>query len=381
MIEDNNLKKKLTILICVTCLIIIGISVTIMSKSQTKNSIYKTWQRKYIVSYNDTAYVNTGTASKPIALSEAQGYGMLITVLAAKNHQANQGEFDKLLKYYQRHIISRKNHLMRWKQNEKNDSMVTSKNNKSNATDGDMDIAYALLQADELWGSAGSYNYHKISMKIINDILTYNYNNTNRLLYLGDWAKNDQRYQMLVRTSDLIPAYFGEFYKQTHDERWQILYKMSVNTLSKLSQDSPVGLLPDFFWFQNGKLVVADPNTIESKDDGHYGWNANRIPMRLAYKANDADLRDINKKMIKFFNDQSTIAAVYDLNGNKLNTYTSMAFTAPIAVAASYETKNFQKFSKRITEAVEKEPLTGNYYADTLQVLAMLMIENNKVRK
>ncbi len=57
------------------------------SSQHNKQQIYNQWQYKYIVKTSQGSYVNTSANSKNrIALSEAQGYGMLISVL---NNQDN----------------------------------------------------------------------------------------------------------------------------------------------------------------------------------------------------------------------------------------------------------------------------------------------------
>ena len=62
------------------------------------------------------AFVNTGTKEDPIALSESQGYGMLITVLAAQKGYIKEDQFMRLFHYYQANRISKTNTLMKWKQ-------------------------------------------------------------------------------------------------------------------------------------------------------------------------------------------------------------------------------------------------------------------------
>jgi len=39
------------------------------------------------------------------------------------------------------------------------------------ATDGDLDIAYALLLADNQWGSSGSVDYKAEALAVLSDIL------------------------------------------------------------------------------------------------------------------------------------------------------------------------------------------------------------------
>ena len=63
------------------------------SSQHNKQQIYNQWQYKYIVKTSQGSYVNTSANSKNrIALSEAQGYGMLIYVLNNQD-KASESQF------------------------------------------------------------------------------------------------------------------------------------------------------------------------------------------------------------------------------------------------------------------------------------------------
>lgn len=53
-----------------------------------QQNMYRTWEKSYVIHPRaDQSFVNTSTNNnhqKPIALSESQGYGMWITIMAAK---------------------------------------------------------------------------------------------------------------------------------------------------------------------------------------------------------------------------------------------------------------------------------------------------------
>lgn len=255
--------------------------------------------------------------------------------------------------------------------------MKTLAENNTNATDGDMDIAYALLMADQKWGSTGNFNYKKIATNILSDLLKHNYNDENELLRVGNWAKNDEKYNNLIRTSDLIPSYFKKFYEVTNDKRWQKIYLKSIKVLKNLSGENKTGLIPDFVFITHNNISSVSPNTFESANDDKYAWNANRVPLRLAFNTSNKELKNINKKMLIFFNQQKSIKAVYSLDGHSANNYSSMAFTAPIAVAAYQQKSEFKNFSNALLEQVDSNDLSNSYYADTLKVLAALMIKND----
>ncbi|MGB2510646.1 glycosyl hydrolase family 8 [Leuconostoc suionicum] len=348
-----------------------------MKRTNPVYKLYHSWQSHYVKSVNEGTFVNdSDEKDSQVALSESQGYGMLITMLAAKKDLATQADFNKFVIYYQQHTISKQNRLMAWKQNKSNNNMQTLTKNNTDATDGDMDIAYALLMADQKWHSTGKYNYKKLATNIVNDLIKYNYNDENELLRVGNWAKNDEKYNNLIRTSDLIPSYFKTFYELTDDKRWQKTYFKSIRILEKLSGKNKTGLIPDFVLVTDNNVSNVAPNTFESENDNKYAWNANRVPLRLAFATSNQELKKINKKILTFFNQQNSIKAVYNLDGSSSNDYSSMAFTAPIAVAAYQQKSEFQNLSEKLRKQVYDDTLSKNYYADTLKVLAALMIDN-----
>lgn len=348
-----------------------------INRNDDTANLYKTWHQNYLVRDKDGVFVNVGSPREleKIAISEAQGYGMLITLLAIRQGYANQSDFDLLLDYYIQHTISKQNSLMSWKQCSNGTNMLTIDGTNTSATDGDLDIAYTLLKADELWGSSGQYNYRELADNLLSDLLNFDYNPTTQLLYLGNWAKNDDKYHELVRVSDLIPAYYTYFFEITQDERWYLIYNASIKILKQLSRKNESGLLPDFCWVNDdGTLSVAQPNTLESSNDGHYGWNANRTPWRLSF-SNDVSITDAIVKLLTFFSKQNDIAAGYSLAGKPLVKYSAMAFVAPIAIAANHYQLLFPKFSCNLSLVVHKSGFSNDYYSDTLQTLAALYLD------
>lgn len=96
--------------------------------------------------------------------------------------------FDGMYRYYQSHLSEIGPNLMSWQQNDNGKAIVNSSSGGDSATDGDMDIAYALLMADSIWGSDGEINYKQSAVDVINDIMTYEVNKTDWVLQLGDWV-------------------------------------------------------------------------------------------------------------------------------------------------------------------------------------------------
>ena len=76
---------------------------------------------------------------------------------------------------------------MSWKQVIKNDSETVE---KQNATDGDLYIAYFLIEAAKQWPDKAQ-GYQAQAKKILDDVLKYNYNEETGVLTVGDWANKD----------------------------------------------------------------------------------------------------------------------------------------------------------------------------------------------
>src|SRR5574341_1399212 len=141
----------IVILVSYAGLVIFSIS---SNKEALQKDNYWDWYRSYVSQSTKGAFVNTGTKQDPIALSESQGYGMLITILAAQKGYIKEDQFMRLFHYYQANRISKTNTLMKWKQEKIKDGW--SSVDQNNATDGDLDIAYALIQAPSACSSSSS---------------------------------------------------------------------------------------------------------------------------------------------------------------------------------------------------------------------------------
>ena len=118
---------------------------------------YKQWKEKYIEKIEgnpDRYYVKYDDEGNTV--SEAHGYGMLTMVMMAVHYDEKTKKFFDGMYYYSKdHLSDRNDSLMVWRQlRQPNGKMLDDKNGTQtgSATDGDMDIAYALLLADELWG-------------------------------------------------------------------------------------------------------------------------------------------------------------------------------------------------------------------------------------
>lgn len=346
--------------------------VRVSNKEEMTYNFYQDWRKNYIVTENKrSAYVNTTPhTSKAVSLSEAQGYGMVITILANRRSWASHNQFKQLYNYYLKHrevINGKQTQLMSWRQVHTQSQIRTQ---KSSATDGDLLIARALLLANTEYPNN---NYDKQAKKLLNDILKYEYNSENKTLIVGNWATKSSKYYNLLRTSDVMPDSFEDFYKFSGNKLWLNINNSMLNYLITLSQQHTSGLIPDFAWINKKGAFPVKPNTIASKYDGDYWMNACRIPLMLAYNKDNRS-KKIVQKLLNFFTEKSTVTSGYTLNGKNLNNYESASFSMPIFLA-TYANRNqgYDKLFLSQQYVFFQQLSQTNYYDATLTTLAALV--------
>src|SRR5262249_60155237 len=92
-----------------------------------------------------------------------------------------KAEFDGLDQYFKHHPSINTPDLMAWAQNKScNDYMGAD-----SATDGDLDIAFALLLADKQWGSKGAIDYAAAGQAVAAGILSGEANPGKGFLLIG----------------------------------------------------------------------------------------------------------------------------------------------------------------------------------------------------
>ncbi|GFO99828.1 glycosyl hydrolase family 8 [Lactobacillus helveticus] len=341
---------------------------------QLRHRFYLQWRRDYVVKYkNDESFINTTPRThKTMALSEGQGYGMYINVLAAKNGWGKENDFERLNNFYLAHrerIAGATTDLMSWRMIKKQGKWKVDKNS---ATDGDLFIAEALLKASKIWHND---QYTDEAHALINDILRYEYNPQTNTLTVGNWANSKSKFYNLMRTSDVMPEFFDDFYQETGDRRWLLIKKTMLKRLNQLSHQHKSGLVPDFAWVSKSNAKPIKANAVATKYDGDFSANACRVPMMLA-QSNDPLAKNTLKRMMKFFSKQSTLTAGFTLEGKPLNKYQSASFSAPIFNAVSFNSNQGFDNLFMSQQYIFARPLPAkNYYDAALTTMAALEVE------
>ena len=336
-------------------------------------------ETQYYVFYGEQEYAEAHTTVE-VTVSEAHGYGMLIAVLMADYDSEARDIFDGMYRYYLAHPSSIGPHLMAWQQSDNGTALVDS-NGADSATDGDLDIAYALLLADTVWGSSGGINYRQAAELVINDIMKYDVSSDDSILRLGDWAydvsKND-KYYTATRASDFIMQYFPVFYNVTGDARWMQLYDTTYGIINHFVEKYQTGLLPDFIIKdKSGEWIPAPAYFLENENDGVYEYNSCRVPWRISTDAivgNNADAKKYAETVNAFFVKETggkpeKIMAGYTPDGKAVADWDDLCFTAPLMLSA--KAAGDTEFHDTIRKAVIDTGM-DSYFGNTIAMLCLI---------
>ncbi|GKU77440.1 glycosyl hydrolase family 8 [Paenibacillus sp. L3-i20] len=372
--------------------------------------LYNEWKKKYLranpydakqyyVWYNDGGW--NGDA---VTVSEAHGYGMIITAIMAGHDPKAKTIYDGMYSFFRAHPSALDPDLMAWQQADRGGKIINV-NGTDSATDGDMDIAYSLLLADKQWGSNGAINYKAEAIKVINAIMENEVHPKDFHLQLGDWVKvsdNVPSFAPASRPSDFMLQHMKEFGKATGDERWTKVVDNTYGIITNIHKKySPkTGLMPDFVYkdakdgtykpVDQFKWPTEDGYFLESEFDGAHNYNSCRTPWRIATdylltgdaRAHD-QLTSLNTYLKAKHKTPAEIWSGYTLDGKKkLSEWDGgIDFTAPFMVSATIDSSNQQWLNDLWdyhTDAVNPTAVEWKYYyGNTIRLLSMIVVSGN----
>ena len=256
MLKNKNRITPILILLTIGLFIAIMFYVRGSNNRTLYRNLYRQWEEDYVVEESDG---KTWIKAAPrTSLSEGQGYGMLISAMAGEKGWAKKEDFQRLYRFYLANrltIDDQQTELMSWKQ-------VDKKVYSTNATDGDLYIAESLIKAGKIWNEP---KYLQQAKLLLADILRYDYNSATQTLTVGDWANKKSKYYYLMRTSDVLPTYFDDFYQLTGNSQWLTIKKVMLTKLYQLSKQHSSGLVPDFAWISKKGVRPAKANEVAGK--------------------------------------------------------------------------------------------------------------------
>ena len=307
-------------------------------------------------------------------VSEAMGYGMLITVIMTGADPEAKSYFDGLNRFRKRYPSAINTELMCWKvppteKQVKNDS----------ATDGDLDMALALLMAHRQWGDPSYLSEAKALIAALSSSLV----RPDFSLRLGDWDTESSA-PMLTRPSDFMPTHFRAFGMISGDPLWANVENRCYEILKELQKNNAplTGLVPDFATAKGREWNPAKPKALEGPHDGEYEYNACRVPWRIGWAAlvlNDSRACEFLKPFMAWavthVGKPENFKAGYHLDGKSLKgaDYDSACFIVPTGIAAMSTGYHDWQDAAFVYGKGRKE----GYYEDTVNLLCLLVMSGN----
>lgn len=347
---------------------------------------YDAWKADYLAAIcgDGRWVVEAKIDANNLTVSEAHGYGMMVSAIMAGHDPDAQAQFDGLYRYFRDHPSANSPDLMAWYQ----DGACADAMGQDSASDGDIDIAFALLLADRQWGSCGEIDYRAEALAVIAAIGEHELDAGRAWVLLGDWAApGDAMFYQATRSSDFITDHFRSFGEVTGDPSWAGLADSVYGIVDAIqTEHSPAtGLLPDFIVAPGSAPKPAPAGFLEGPNDGAYDYNACRDPWRLATDflvSGDPRPRAEVQAMTAWITavtggDPMKIRAGYQLDGtpSKGSNYLTMAFVAPFGPAAMVDAAN-QAWLDALWQTTADAAPEG-YYEDSIRLLAMIVMSGN----
>lgn len=319
---------------------------------------YDYWKSRFVTSNGAGGFLRvTRPENGGDTVSEGIGYGMLAAV-----YRGDQATFDGLWGYAKAHFDA--NGLMNWHIDAGGNPVPQPNGTEpGSASDGDEDIAWALLMASDQWTSTA----YLADAKTYIDGMYFGSVQSDYRLTPGDkWGADPT-----VFPDYFSPAYYRAFSRATDNPGWDSVVDRSYVLLNQVA--GTYGLVPDQTTV-TGSIPAGKPGT--------YSYDACRTPWRITmdycFNGEPRALAYL-MKVGAFFNGvgggAGNIVDGYSPNGSATSGAHNMAFIGPAGVAgmAGYPALLDGAFSFGATN-------NGNdttYFPQSLRVISMFMMSGN----
>ena len=330
-----------------------GVQTTVVT-NEFVQKWYNNWKKKYLQECNGNLRPGVDPLSK--SLVEAQGFAMV-----AVAYMGDKETFDKLYAYYKVKCTSSGCGLMGWKQT------CAGWEDQGSATDGDVDVASALIVASWQWPDGG---YADKAKSVIGNLkrVVANCGNVNALCGGcgggSPWGGCNE-----TDISYYSPAFFRYFAKVSGDQTWSKLAD-DTHIIRDAAANNATGLVPDW------QTVSGSPGPAGRK--GYYSFDAIRAP----YKQTLDYIWNGNQKAFAWCKKISTwaygvgpskIVDGYQLNGSASGSNRNLAAEGSLAVAAMANTQ--EVLDAFAAEAIKKND--DYWYSGYLGNLYLLALSGN----
>ncbi|MBN2009003.1 T9SS type A sorting domain-containing protein [candidate division KSB1 bacterium] len=332
-----------------------GYQTSIISTNHLQNA-YNQWKRSFLKTYQGMYRVCDDDTT--ITISEGMGYGMLLTA-----YFGEQEIFDGLLQFYQSKRTDNAYNLMAWRVTR--DGII----DPGSATDGDLDVAFALIVAHCQWGG----NYLNEAKTILSILKEHYFVNCR-----GIWIMKPGGHFGGCNLTDLsyyTPGYFRVFADVTGDSFWETVVTDTYILLDKTADDA-TGLVPD--WLNSDGAAQCGP----SGCNDYYRYDACRTPWRMSLDFlwnGNTTAQAWCTKITNFANGIGAASIVdgYNLDGTTRGQYNNSAFVGGFAVGAMCNSQAIvNNFSQRLV-TLNNGGWDNQYFNLSLRCLYMLALTGN----
>lgn len=235
---------------------------------QTVDPMWSAWAQRFFLA--DEGRIQD-TGNNNISHSEGQGYGMLLAACSWE-----QDAFNRLWRWTRENLAGREDGLFSWRW-EPEGRLIGRVTDKNAAADGDMLIAWALLEAWRRWRNPAHLRAARKLVAAIRTVLVQDYAGRTVLMPGVDGFKRDE--SVVVNPSYFIYPALDLFAQVDSAGRdlWRKLRQSSLDLLQK-ARFGTHNLPPNWLEIaKNGDLKPADgfPPL--------YGFDAIRIPLYIAW--------------------------------------------------------------------------------------------------
>lgn len=229
--------------------------------SYAQNNGWEQYKDRFLMP--DGRIIDTG--NRNISHSEGQGFAMLLAV-----YNNDQSAFNSIWNWTRRTLYRQDIRLFSWRYDPNQTTRISDPNN---ATDGDIFIAWALLEAGKKWRSA---DYVKASTVIQDAILkgTLIHFSGYTLLLPGVHGFN-HRTSVVVNPSYFVFPAFMAFYQESGMPIWKTINDDALRMLGKMNFGTP-RIATDWVSLQNNGRMVPAANWPPI-----FSFDAVRIPLYL----------------------------------------------------------------------------------------------------
>jgi endo-1,4-beta-D-glucanase Y len=322
---------------------------------------YERWKKLYLKKCNGMCRVCVDDTN--VTISEGMGYGMLLTAYLGEKET-----FDGLLEFYKTKKTDKALNLMAWRVTR--DSII----DPGSATDGDLDVAFALIVAHYQWGE----DYLKEAKDIISILKEHYFVNCNGVYTMkpgGHWGGCD-----LTNISYYSPAYFRIFAQETGEAFWDTVADDAYTILYNGADDN-TGLVPDW---QSYDGVPGGTSDSDWKWRDYYRYDACRVPWRIALDYLWSGDKDARNFCIKVSNFADSIGPADIVDGYLLDgtphpeaQWNNSPFVGSFAVGGmSYSQTMVDSFASRLLY-LDCTGEDDQYFNLSLRCLYMLVLTGN----